>query len=85
METDFNKWRNRVKKSIKPLLVEFFSKDVIRYEQGKQVGFIIESLYNPYYDILDSRLEHLDSQNIICKQILLEIAVESFYKSVLVK
>lgn len=82
---DFNKWRNRVKKSIKPLIVEFFSKDAIRYEEGKQIGFIIESLYNPYYDILDSRLEHLDNQNIMCKQILLEIAVENFYKSMLVK
>lgn len=85
MEADFNKWRNRVKKSIKPLIIEFFSKDVIRYEQGKQLGFIIESLYNPYYDILDSRLEHLNEQDILCKRILLEISVESFYKSMLVK
>lgn len=85
METAFNKWRNRTKKSIKPLIVEFFSRKVIRYEEGKQIGFIIESLYNPYYDILDDRLEHLDSQNIICKQVLLEIAVESFYKSMLSK
>ena len=83
MKNKFNNWRNRVKKSIKPLIVEFFSKDIIPYEEGKRIGFIIKSLYDPYYDILDDRLNDLSELDAIPKRICLEIAVKNFYESML--
>ena len=49
---DFNKWRNRVKKTIKPLIVEFFSKDII----CKQIQCNLFNINNKRFNALKTKL-----------------------------
>jgi hypothetical protein len=84
--TVFKEWKKRAMKTVTPLLIDFFKKqpaDPIHTEMewAYKVGYIIQSLNNPYYDILDAANDkRLDEDSIIAVRCLLELYVEDFFK-----
>ena len=83
--TEFKEWKKRAMKAITPLLIDFFKKQSLdpihtEMEMARKVGYIVEGLNNPYYDILGADNKHLDEMSIIAVRCLLELFVEEFFK-----
>jgi hypothetical protein len=80
----FNEWRSKVKKRLPELAIKFYTYKIngkyIPYEKEVLLGRVIDAINNPYYSILDSKLDHNGATEQMCAEVMLEILVEELFE-----
>lgn len=80
----FNVWRSKVKKQLPELVIKFYTCKLngkyIPYEKEVLLGRVIDAINNPFYSIIDSKLEHIDDTGQMASEVILEIQVEELFQ-----
>jgi hypothetical protein len=79
----FKAWKERVGQHLPEMAIAFYSAKLngrqIPYEKEKLLGFVIESISNPYYSIMDSYGKRLDAESVLASEVILEIQVSELF------